>query len=301
MSIRIGHIDLGSTHPEKFIAEERRLGYSPVAVYSDVPAISVNEVKDFAQKLSLQYCSTLEQLMQKCDIAVIHSVNWDRHLPLAQKCVQGGLGVFIDKPICGNLPDIRDIERLQQQGGRLSGGSMVLYHDELSQLKKEETATNALLYAAGPLDRFYYGIHIYYMLCGAAGFDISWVRYIDENVHELYEVGWENGNRAVMAIGGSDRYFPFHLTILSKNGWETHTIRAFLSLAQMLASVLPYLAGNGTCEFPIEKCLRCERAALAGEQSRKEGGKKVYLGDVREDIMFDGKAFEERYFKIKHD
>lgn len=196
------------------------------------------------------------------------------------------------------MNDITKISKLSKNGARISGGSMVIYSDEIIGLHQNESNfiddINVVL-AGGPNDKFYYGIHIFYMVCSVLGYDIKSARYIGENVQKLYELTWVNGKKAVLSIGDTGTFFPFHMTLISSEQTKQYKIKGFLALENMLQRVIPYLTGQSDEMTGIVDLLNCERAALAAFQSEKNGGMDVLLSTLNSNIKHPGYEFEKEY------
>lgn len=299
---KIGHVDMGTTHPLNFIKAEKELGFLPYALFDDFRITGSSELETLAAQYDMKIFTSLEEMASEVDVAFIHSVNWDIHFEKILPFVKKGKGIFIDKPVCGCIEDINRISELSRQGARISGGSMLVYSDEIQQLHRDESdfvkGIN-LVFAGGPNDVFYYGIHVFYMVCGVLGFDIASVRYIGENIQKLIEITWESGQKAVLAIGDTKKYFRFHMTLVTSDGTKQYSIKGFEALRNMLRKVIPHLAGQ-SMEIPaIEKLLNCEKAALAALQSEKSGGKAILLSKLDNDLKYDGAAYEAVYKKVK--
>ncbi|MCL2647845.1 MAG: Gfo/Idh/MocA family oxidoreductase [Phycisphaerales bacterium] len=298
--LRIGHVDLGTTHPAKFIETERALGYDPIGVFDDFRILSEEKSRQFAVDNKVHFFDNLDDLADHVDVACIHSVNWDLHLPKLLPFINRGKGVYLDKPCCGNLADIQKIKALVKDGNgkvRITGCSMIIFTDEV-----KAAATSApnvhLAFAGGPNEIYYYGSHVYYLLGATLGYDFARVRYLGTNSQKMFDLEWTTGKKAVIAIGESPaKFFPFYLTLLSDAAPIHYSIKAFLALKNMLTEVIPHLAGTGGNMPAVDNLLNCELAALAGLQSELSGGKFVALSEVDESARYDGAAYEKIYGK----
>src|SRR5208282_2683126 len=201
--LRIGHVDLGTTHPAKFIEAERALGYEPIGVFDDFRIYDQTKAKAFAEENKVKFYGALEELAEDVDVAFIHSVNWDQHIGKMMPFVKRGKGVYIDKPVCGNLADINKIKSLVREGAIITGGSMIIFSDEVRSINDSEKSVAPNIHVAmagGPSDVYYYGAHVYYMLGSVMGYDFAKVRYLGTSSQKMYDIEWEGGKKAVIAI-----------------------------------------------------------------------------------------------------
>jgi hypothetical protein len=299
--LRIGHVDLGTTHPAKFIEVERTLGYEPIGVFDDFRIYDEAKAKAFAEANKVKFYRSLDELAGDVDVAFIHSVNWDQHIGKLMPFVERGKGVYIDKPVCGNLSDINKIKSLVRGGAIITGGSMIIFSDTVRSINdsQKSVAPNIhLAMAGGPSDVYYYGAHVYYMLASVMGYDFSRVRYLGASSQKMYDIEWQSGKKAVISIGDTtQKYFPFHMTLVSDAGATHFSIKGFEALKNMLTEVIPFIAGKGGKVPPVDSLLNCEIAALAGLKSETSPGKFVALSEVDESVKYDGAHYERIYGK----
>ena len=60
-------------------------------------------------------------MAKNIDVAFIQSCDWDRHIELSKPFIDAGVPVFIDKPIVGNMHDVKIIEDWAKQGKVILG------------------------------------------------------------------------------------------------------------------------------------------------------------------------------------
>lgn len=115
-----------------------------------------------------QAVSSLEELFEKCNAFMVLQRKGEEHMAFAEKIIEKGYPVFIDKPVCC---DREDLQKLAQLAGRhdavICGGSGFPYNRQILALKaqlasgelgKVQTAT--ISYSAD-MDSPYSGIFFY--------------------------------------------------------------------------------------------------------------------------------------------
>lgn len=296
--LKIGHVDLGTTHPLRFVKTEQEMGYLPYGIYDDGRIIEHKALLQFAAEHDLIVFDSLEQMAEEVDIAMIHSVNWDMHLDRTRLFAAKGKGVYIDKPIVGNPAHMKEMLSLVKRGARITGGSMIYYSAALDQFCKnpEEDGPIRTIFAGAPRDEFFYGIHAITMVCVAFGFDIAVVRFLGNCGPKLYEMTWTDGRKAVFSLGDTGTQFPFHMTAVADGGARHYSHLGAPVLKEMLTQVIPYLSKQ--CEIgkvpPLQQLFQCEQAVLAAKVSEAQGGEPVSLSEI-EDFSIPGDLFEQSY------
>src|SRR5437868_5871406 len=122
--MKIGLVDLDTSHARCWIPIERELGHEIVGVWAGSSVHPAGFADNFAaeQRIARVY-PCLTDMVADVDCAIIHSCDWDTHVAKARPFIEAGKAVLIDKPIAGNARDLRQFEAWAQQGARLSGGS----------------------------------------------------------------------------------------------------------------------------------------------------------------------------------
>ena len=135
--IRVGAINIDTSHPMGFgevMEKDTRARY--VGVFNDYFR-GEKEVDGFIRRFGLEKrCASLDELAEMSDIGFIHGCNWDDHLRCAMPFIERGKPVFVDKPLVGNLRDVRRVEELTRQGARIIGASSARYAFETQEFMK---------------------------------------------------------------------------------------------------------------------------------------------------------------------
>jgi hypothetical protein len=157
--MRIGVIDLDTSHPQAFLPLLRHRGHDVVAVFGGHTVVDDEYTRRYAQQHGIgSVVSDPKELLGAVDAVFIHSVDWDNHVVRALPFAESGVPIHICKPFAGRASDIRELVRWADSGVRLSGGSALRWSASVAEWR--ETGQQVLTaYAATyghPLD---YGIH----------------------------------------------------------------------------------------------------------------------------------------------
>lgn len=297
--LRVGHVDLDTSHPNAWIPIIRELGHEVIGVYDGGTVYPAGYAATFAAERQIpRHYDDLEEMAADVDLAIIHSCNWDLHISRAEPFVKAGKAVFIDKPMVGNLRHMNQLLEWSKKGVRITGGSSLRYVAEIQDFKKglEPGETINYVYSGTGVDEFNYGIHAYATVQGLLGAGIMCVRHLSGTPMHQIEIKWKSGATGIITVGAVTKWLPFFATVVTDRRIAQISVNNRNLYRSMLEAVLPYLAGEAAPPVPMEELLECEMAALAARASWQAGGKTVYLTDLRlDDPGYDGAAFGEAY------
>ena len=304
MSLRVGHVDLDTSHPGSWIPIIRDLGHEVVGVYDGGTVYPEGYASEFAEENDIpQVFSSAEDMAQAVDLAIIHSCNWDLHLGRAKPFIEAGKAVLIDKPMVGNMADIQRLLDWEEEGHRIVGGSSLYFAEEITEFLNrggEKRGKVNFAYAGCAVDRFNYGIHAYSLLCGLMGPGVESVRHLGTKDQHQIEVVWKDGRRGILAIGETSSYLPFYATIVTDRDVYNITVDSSNVYRAFLETVLPYLEGKAQKPVTLEDLLEVEKSALAARVSWQDADKRVFLNDLSmDDKGYDGTTFARQYRRSK--
>ncbi|PYI50810.1 Gfo/Idh/MocA family protein [Paenibacillus flagellatus] len=302
--LRIGLVDLDTSHPGSFVPILRSMGHDVAAVYDGGTIYPEGYAAAFAKEHGIpRVCASVEEMAGLVDAALIHSCDWDLHVGRARPFVEAGKAVFLDKPLAGNVRDLRQIERWAEEGATITGGSSLRYCAEVRDWLALDVPREEWVYAlAGcAVDEFNYGIHAYSMLHGLMGPGVRTARHLGAGGgQDQFELTWEDGRRGVVSVGRTSGYLPFYAQIVTQKRADAIKVDNGKLYAALLEAVMPYLAGEAPAPVPIGQLAETERAAIAAKLSAERGGLPVALGDIPDDYAgYDGAAFARSYKKLK--
>jgi len=303
--VRIGLVDLDTSHPQSWVPIERESGHEVIGVWDGGSVHPAGYAEKFAADLGIpRVYVSLEEMAGDVDCAIIHGCDWDTHVEKARVFVEAGRSVLIDKPLAGTLSDLRQIEEWARQGARVSGGSSVRFCEEIKEWQNrpvEERGTPDTVLCGCAVDEFNYGIHAYSMLFGIMGPGAVSVRHLGKGVQRRVQVKWPDGRMGFVVVGEAEKWIPFYASITTEKSAHIFQADPTKLYRALLEVMLPYLAGE-TDKPPLspEALVEPELCALAARQSWLNGDKEVRLEDVADDDGYDGAAFASAYRKQRY-
>jgi len=304
--MKIGLVDLDTTHPEKWIPIERDLEHEVVGLWDGGDVHPSEYVTEFAEKHSIpRVYESLEAMARDVDCAIIHGCDWDTHVEKARPFVEAEKSILVDKPMAGNLRDIRQLQTWARSGSRITGGSSLRYcyevQDFLANADKNQCVAHTVLTGC-TVDEFNYGIHAYTLLAGILGAGVVSVQHLSKGVQRRVRVNWPDGRMGIVVIGEAAEWIPFYASISTDKdvtqfvAANDKIYRAFLEIA------LPYLAGEvDEPPVPFDQLIEPELLALAAKISWQENDREVRLDELTDcTVSYNGHVFAEGYRRAKY-
>lgn len=299
--MKIGVVDLDTSHPQNWIPLIRELGHEVVGLIDHGGVHPSGYAASFARDLEIpKVFESTDEMVGQVDAAIIHSCNWDVHLERARPFLEGGKAVFIDKPMAGNGKDLTALLEYEKAGARLTGGSSFLYcresEDYLSQ-PLEERGTPHTVFAGCSVDEFNYGSHAYSLLLSILGPGIQSVRHLGGSVQRQLQLKWKGGRTGFLSIGSQESWLPGYATIVTERSVAQFITDTSLLYRALLEKVLPYMAGEvKDPPMKLAEIAEVELAALAARTSWLNGDVEVKLDEIPPDEQgYDGAGFEAEY------
>lgn len=309
MAYKLGLVGLCTSHPAKWTRIIRDLNSDVdvdiVAAWDSGEVCPPNYADEFCRQNGIPHATTsLAEMSDLVDGVVIHSANWDRHVEQARPLIEAGCGVLLDKPMVGNVRDARAILQWAAEGQRITGGSSVRCAPEIRELcELPESDRGEFKTALGVcgVDRFFYGVHGFAMLCGLLGSGLQTVQAIDDRASGESEPGllklkWKTGQVGILLQAVPAR-LPLEFTAISDRGSFHRQIDTQHVYTEFLRRSLQYLTGKSPePPAPLKVLLEPELAAIAALSSRANGGVEMPLDhDALFDFGYDGAQFAQNY------
>jgi hypothetical protein len=303
--MKIGIVDLDTSHPASWIPIERELGHEVVGLYDGGAAYDRPYVERFAAEHDLpRVFDSLAEMADEVDCAVIHGCDWDTHIAKAGPFVEAGKAVLIDKPLAGNGRDLQQILEWSRQGVRITGGSSLRFCPEAAEWLArpiEERGQPDTVFCGCGVDDYNYGIHGYALLSSIMGPGAISVQHLGRGAQRRVQIHWPDGRTGILVIGASEKWLPFHASIVTACSTHQFIVDNSRIYRALLVAVLPYLAGRvDHPPIPMHKLIEPERCALAARKSWQDSDRQVQLDELEDsDDGYDGAAFAEAYRRSK--
>lgn len=298
--MKIAIIDLDTSHPAAWLPVIRQLGHEVTGIFDGGSVHPASYVHAFADEHRIpRLFSSLHEAAESADCAVIHGCDWDTHIDKARPFVDMGKSVLLDKPMAGNIEDLRQVEQWIRQGRRITGGSSLRFareiHDWLQTPMDQRGSPHTALCGCA-VDEFNYGIHAYTTLLSLLGSDVHSVRHLGRKGQRRIQVNYPDGRMGLLVIGQAANWMPFYQTVITDRASHSFIIDASKVYAELLSAVLPYLSGQtDQPPIPLQALLQPERCALAARRSWLENDRQVHLDELNDTDRYNGAEFARSY------
>ncbi len=299
--IKLGMVDLCTSHPASWLPIFKEVEDADVVAVHDSGGVRPDDyASEFAEEHGTETVTdSIEEMVPLVDAAIVHSANWDIHLPHALPFIEAGIPTLIDKPMVGNLRDLHELLRLQaRHGTMIMGGSSVRYAAEVQELVavRDEMDHIGAAWCHGRGDFFNYGIHTIEMFQGFFGAGVRSVEHVGQNgPMDVFRADYEDGLPVFFGLGAvSNRWF---LSITASEGVFAREFTTGDNYRRLIEAWLEALR-SGEAPISLEDNLEAVKIALAAKCSRREGT-ICYLEDLDSDERFDGRVFAEDYAKMR--
>jgi hypothetical protein len=303
--MKIGIVDLDTSHPQNWIPIERDLGHEVVGIY-DAGAVHPRAyVEKFAAEHRVpRVYDSLEEMVPDVDAAIVHGCDWDTHLDKARVFVEADKAVLLDKPVVGSLRDAQVLLDWGAQGKRVCGGSSLRFAVEVQAYLAEPVADRGTVHTAFAgcgTDDYNYGIHAYSLLSCLMGAGVRSVCYLGASGQKHVRVTWKDGRVGFLCVGDG-AWLPFHVTAVTEKQVRQITCGSATLYRSLLESVLPYMAGEADLPpLTMAELIEPELCALAARQSWQSNGTEVFLTDLGlDDSGYDGALFAAGYRRQRY-
>lgn len=299
--MKIGFVDLDTSHPRRYLPILRRMGHDVVGVYDAGDVHPEGYANEFAREHKItNVFDSLEEMAERVDAAFVMGCNWDHHAERSRPFIERKKAIFLDKPIAGNAHNLATFQQWSDEGARLTGGSALRYVEETQgflAMNPEERGELHTLFCGCAVDDFNYGIHAFAHALGHLTSPISKVRFLGQGGQKLAEIACENGCRALISFGQQTASLPFHASLITDRK-VFHTIVDNTRIYESaLAAVMPYLSGAiEEPPIPFSQLIGAEKCALLTLASEEADGVwKRMDRDLDDSPSFDGHQFCESY------
>ena len=289
----IGIIGLDTSHAEAFapLIDETE-DMTVRAVWDDNSIREPSYTEAFASKYGARYFHEPEEMVSHVDAAMVLTVDWGRHRPLATPFLEAGVPTLIDKPLAGRYEDIEALAAAAEHAS-LFGGSAVPFHPDIASLMRGEADRS--LFGAGYNDYFYYRVHMVDAIRMLADADWTEVRVVDSPGTRT-EIRFSNGTHATIRFDGTSTNASFALLDV---GTETRVVRIEgneTAFTEMYAPFLAAFKSVATGERDDTGRLLDSATLLLGIEAAIESGRTITPdSNLLREVYRDGDSFLADY------
>ena len=304
--IKIGIIGMspGNAHPSSWSAiingsfngdEITALGYLGVTNYLQankatlgLPAARVTHILSQSKELSVQIAltagieniaETSEEMIGAVDAVILSRDDPENHREMAKPFIDAGIPLFIDKPLCDSKEDLDYFTEEIAKGKFIMSCSSMRYASECMAAKTDLASLGKieLITAVGKKDWIKYGVHmleaIFSIMNDPKPLSVINVGKQDGAIVKIdFEGGLQVSIHLFMEISGT-----FQLSLFGQQNWKLVEIEN--SYAMFRDNIIEFIrsVNEGKPRLDFYKTEQIIKTLIAGEESLKQGGKKIMI------------------------
>ena len=224
-----------------------------------------------------------EDVIGEVDAVIIPTDKGHEHVDRAKPFIEAGLPVFIDKPMVDNVEDLRTMIKWHESGARILSSSSMRYSKEYIPYYNNTYELGEIRFAAITMIKKWetYGIHALegiYPVFGPGFISARNVGKKDSNiVHLTHKCGADIIVSVVYDMYGSSNIMQLFGT---KDNVCIKSRDTFYAFKRQMESFIDYLK-TGQRPFEFSQTIELMKIVIAGIMSKEQGGKEIYLADIK--------------------
>lgn len=223
-----------------------------------------------------------EDVIGHVDAVVIATDKGWEHVERCRPFVEAGIPIFIDKPMCDNVEDLKIFSDWVAQGVPILSSSSMRYTKEYIPYRISTYELGELRYASVTMAKTWerYGIHALetiYPIIGPGFVSVRNAGDVDRNiVHLTHERGVD-----VNLITIKDLFGAFGLVQLAgtKSSVQLKSQDTYYSFKAQMEEFVKFIR-TGVRPYPFSETQELMKIIIAGIKSREEDGREIFLADI---------------------
>ncbi len=204
------------------------------------------------------------------------------HVARCRPFIEAGLPMFIDKPLADNEADLRTLVGWRDAGAHFISSSSLRYNKSLEPFYARRHELGKLRYIVSPMAKYWetYGMHAIEAMFPLLGQGFEWVCNL--GTHDAAMVQLHHASGCDVSIPMGYGFTSNGVTILGETGARVISDGdSFYSFKKQL-DVFAHWLRTGEEDHPFSDTVEMTKILIAGIRSREEGGRRVYLSEIRE-------------------
>ena len=222
-----------------------------------------------------------KDMIDEIDVVIIARDDPESHKEIASFFLEKGKIVFVDKPLCNNLEELKYFMPWIREGKLMSCSGFRYYPSIINEFEgKLEIDDIIFSNSIGINDWFKYGIHLLEGITPIFGDKIKWVQNIGYKGNNIVRVEYENGKYALLQVN-NDLGFILRSSFYSvKTNHITIDYDDNFSCFRNLLHAFNKQIMTGNPAIDPDETETIIKAMIAGNKSIEEGGRKVNLKEL---------------------
>ena len=225
-----------------------------------------------------------EGMIGEVDAVVCATDVGSEHVGRCRPFIEAGVPLFIDKPLADNEEDLRIFTAWHDGGARFLSSSSMRYTKALEPYYGNHYELGELMYICQPMCKKWetYGIHALEAVFPFLGRGFVSIQNTGTHQKNMVHIEHESGCAVhIPLFAGMYGAFGKTLLIGSAGSRFVADEDSFYPFRKQMALFVDWLR-TGAAPFPFEETVELAKLVIGGIRSREEGGRKVFLEEIRE-------------------
>ncbi len=223
-----------------------------------------------------------EEMIGQVDAIICATDIGLEHVERCRPFIDAGLPIFIDKPLTDNEEDLRTIVKWYDNGAHIQSSSSMRYKKSYEPYYKNHYELGNIRYIVSPMAKYWetYGMHAIEAMHPLLGQGFEWVENLGDHDRAMVQLHHKNGCDVSIPMGYG--FASNGLTIMAEYGSRVLTDSdSYYAFKKQLDVFVHYLR-TGEEEHPFSDTVEMTKILIAGLKSRDEGGRRVYISEIKE-------------------
>lgn len=223
-----------------------------------------------------------EEMIGQVDAIICATDIGAEHVDRCRPFIEAGLPIFIDKPLCDNEEDLRTIVKWHDEGAHILSSSCMRYFKSFEPFYKNHYELGKLRYIVSPMAKYWetYGMHAIEAMHPLLGQGFEWVQNLGDHDHAMVHVRHKNGCDVSIPMGYG--FSSNGMTVMGQYGSCVLTDGDSYYAFKKQLDVFAHYLRTGEEDHPFSDTIEMAKILIAGLRSREEGGRRVYLDEIKE-------------------
>jgi len=226
------------------------------------------------------------EFIGKVDGVLLARDDPQNHLEMARPFIEAGMPIYIDKALTGDLADLNELIKITGRDYPIMAGSSVRFHRDVERAARELNIKNVrTIHGVSRCTWIRYASHLLDGICLIFGTGIESVQNLGKKEgFDVVHLRYKDGPDVILQVI-EDLSLPIQFTLFSNDRQGHYTVNFsdgpsyeeyFYSFVEMMRN-FARLARTKEQPVPFSELVQISRIIIAGEISRKENNRKIYL------------------------
>lgn len=224
--------------------------------------------------------SNYEEMSKYVDGIIIARDDVESHLPISKYFLEKNIPVFIDKPLCSTIDELRFFIPYLQSGLLMSCSGLRYFPKILNLSDDDEFKSNILSSSSFSFkDWKKYGIHVIEAVFPVMGFEIDWVQNIGEDVNNIVRIQYKSNKHSLIQLNENSSFELSTFFLGKKNNVQIDFNDNFSCFKKLMKEFIKQIKTSKPSINPLAT-INSVCALIAADLSKKMNGKKILIKDL---------------------